>query len=69
MTKCKIDIEENSECTQCCKTCKDSCNKKCVFAKFHRECESQIRSIVDVGYSVPVLMGDVEELRKLGVKI
>lgn len=42
MIKCKIDVEENSKCTQCCKTCEDTCNKKCVFAKFNRECDNQI---------------------------
>ena len=45
MTKCKIDIEENSECTMCCKECENTCEKKCIFAKFNRhwDCGNQVK--------------------------
>lgn len=45
MIKCKIDIEENSECKSCCKECKKTCEKKCIFAKFNRhwDCKNQVK--------------------------
>lgn len=35
MILCKIDIEENSDCKKCCLYCENTCEKKCVFAKFN----------------------------------
>lgn len=40
--KCKIDIEENSECKCCCRYCKDTCNKKCIMAKRNCDCDSEV---------------------------
>lgn len=43
--KCKIDIEEKEECTDCCIDCKEPCEKKCVFTKKHSDiidCDNQI---------------------------
>lgn len=37
--RCRIDIEENSECKRCCAYCKDSCNKKCIFTKRNVDCK------------------------------
>lgn len=34
--KCRVDIEERSECILCCDHCKDRCEKECIFAKRKR---------------------------------
>ena len=43
--------------------------KRKIDVKGNSKCDNQMRSIVDVGYSEPVLTGNAEELRKLGIKI
>jgi hypothetical protein len=41
---CKIDIEEDSECKKCCKLCKLTCERKCIFAKRNAECNNQVKN-------------------------
>lgn len=39
---CKVNIEEDEECTKCCKVCKEKCNKCCIFDKRNMECDYQV---------------------------
>ena len=32
---CKIDIEENSKCKNCCLKCNKNCITRCIFSKFN----------------------------------
>lgn len=37
--RCRIGIEENSDCKRCCSYCRDICEKKCIFTKRNMKCE------------------------------
>lgn len=43
---CKIDVEEDSKCKGCCRYCEDTCNHKCIFAKFNQECGNEVHRII-----------------------
>mgnify|MGYP000658426286 CR=1 FL=1 len=52
MSLCKIDIEENADCKKCCLDCKNTCERKCVFAKFNNyengiRCNNKIEGEVE----------------------
>ncbi len=36
--RCRIAIEENSDCKRCCNYCKDRCEKICIFTKRNMKC-------------------------------
>lgn len=47
--KCRVDVEENSECTRCCKHCKVFLERRnckyesvCIFAKRGMECNHEM---------------------------
>lgn len=50
MVLCKIDIEEKSDCKNCCKYCNNLCERKCVFLNTSLDCGNK-RVIQDNSYS------------------